>query len=274
MSDQIIITAISENTSMRHSLISQHGQSLHINYFGNQYLFDVAEVYEGLSYNMNQLGIDLASLKGIILSHNHLDHTGSLPKLIPQLSTQILYQPPDMKTIKERGYKETYRFVNGKQYSLEEAIQSISKYPNAVIIEKEQEIEKGLFTTGPLLAEVQEQSLVMNIPEKGLIILVGCSHPTLPAIIDKAKLITGIDKIYGLVGGFHYKDNNDQQNEAVVRFLQSVNPEFIVPSHCTGYKAIAQLQKVMGEKVKVSPTGQFGTGNSVQLLPVLTFNLK
>lgn len=273
MDNQITITAVSENTSMRHSFLSQHGQSLHINYSGNQYLFDVAEIYEGLTYNLRQLGFELSELKSIIISHNHLDHSGSLPKLLPHLTTQTLYLPPDMAALEENGYKESYRFVNGKLHTPDEVIKNVTNFNNAVRIEKALELEEGLYSTGPLEGKVLEQSLIMAIPDKGLVVLVGCSHPTLPVIIEKAKLVAGIDKIYGLIGGFHYKDSTDEQIVEAVEFMKLVNPEFIVPSHCTGYKAIAQLQVALGEKIKVSPAGQFGTGNSIQLIPELQFNL-
>lgn len=274
MKNKIVITCVSENTSLNYSLLAQHGQSLHINYFGNQYLFDITEVYEGFVYNLKHLNIQLEEQKAIIISHRHLDHCGSLPKLLPHL-TQTLYLPDDMGNIEEKGlYNPDYREINGKQISLEEAISTILKYPKNIIISEAQEIDKGLFTTGSASLDkgIHEQSLVMDIPEKGIVIIVGCSHPTLPLIIKKAKRITRIEKVYGLIGGFHYKDMSDGEIARNVDYLATVNPNFIVPSHCTGYKAILALEQRFGNKLYVSDTGQFGTGNSIEILPELVCN--
>jgi metal-dependent hydrolase (beta-lactamase superfamily II) len=48
-----------------------------------------------------------------------------------------------------------------------------------------------MFTAGALKTNINvtEQSIVLNIPNKGLVIVVGCSHPTLPAIVEKAMQV-------------------------------------------------------------------------------------
>ncbi|SRR5258708_7780 len=270
--NKIKITCISENTSLHHSLLAQHGQSLHINYLGNQYLFDVGEIYEGFIYNFNQLGLNLNEIKSVIISHKDLDHCGTLPKLLSQLN-QSLYLPPDMNLLKENGYISTYRTVNSKSIPMEEIIRMILEYKKAIVVNHEMEIEKGLFITGSLGEGMKEQSLVIKLPDKGIVVIVACSHPTLPVIIEKAKQITGCDKVYGLIGGFHYKGLDMQKINENLDFLSEVNPDFIVPSHCTGYRAIRMLQDKLGEKVHVSGTGQFGTGNDIEILPELVFHL-
>ena len=91
----ISILTVLENTSLRHNLLALHGQSLLLNYFGNQYLFDVGEIFIGLKYNLKMMGIKIDRLKGVILSHKHPDHAGALPELIELLSNQKVYILPD-----------------------------------------------------------------------------------------------------------------------------------------------------------------------------------
>lgn len=140
------------------------------------------------------------------------------------------------------------------------------------IVKKPILLEKGLWLTGPL-GEDQEQSMVIDLEKQGLVILVGCSHPTLPVIVKKAQEITQNKKIFGIIGGFHFKGLTENQINFYTSYLQELNPEFIAPSHCTGYKGILILKKTLVEKVKLSSTGSLGVGNSIEIYPQLKFNL-
>lgn len=262
------ITCVSENTVTKHSLLASHGQSMLIAIDDKKYLFDTGEIYEGLLYNLENLDIDLNSIDSVILSHNHLDHSGALFKLMTDMTHQKLLLPPDMITLEEHKYNTRYR-----TQETDSAIQELLHYSNALVVTESMKLDEDFYTTGPLNGSVKEQSLVMNIADKGLVLLVACSHPTLPVIVEKARQVTKIDQIYGIIGGLHYKNSNTEEIEKHITYIQSLNVEFIVPSHCTGYKAIEHVQSVLGEKVHVSFTGQFGTGNSLTILPELTFSI-
>ena len=124
-----------------------------------------------------------------------------------------------MQQIKEAGYNPSYRTENR-----EIAIQKLISYKNTTIITNGKQLDENLYTTGCLESSDKEwpdkeQSIVLSIPNKGLVVLVGCSHPTISVIVDHAKEVTGVEKIYGIIGG------------------------------------------------------QFGSGNSVTILPDLNFNL-
>ncbi|MDE2026262.1 MAG: MBL fold metallo-hydrolase [Patescibacteria group bacterium] len=282
MNNKLVVTCVSENTSLHHSLLAQHGQSLHINYFGSEYLFDTGEIYEGFVYNLEHLQISLENIRAIIMSHSHLDHFGALPKLIGRLGNQKLYLPTDLEYLlvneEKMHYSKNYRVIEGKELSGKAMIQSVKNYQHALYIDKVTELVPGIFTTGllPIKEEYKEHSLIIKIPGKGLVILVACAHPGIPAIIEKAREIGNDEKIYGIIGGLHYKGLDQEKVIDNIAYLKSLNLSFVIPSHCTGYKAIRVMQDKLGEIVKVSGTGQFGTGNSVQILPdlVLNFSVK
>jgi len=118
----------------------------------------------------------------------------------------------------------------------------------------------------------QEQSVIIDLKKQGLVILVGCSHPTLPVIVKKAVEITQNKKIFGIIGGFHFKGLTTAQLNSYTLFLKKINPGFVAPCHCTGYKGILALKKTLGEKVKLSSTGSLGVGNSIEIYPQLKFN--
>jgi len=174
-----------------------------------------------------------------------------------------------MLSIDESLYNTRYRTENQKT-----AIQKLLDYENTTIVNKAIQIDKNIYTTGPLKSPAKEQSIVLDIPNKGLVVLVGCSHPTLPVIIDKARQVAKNERIYGVIGGLHYTPLNDKELAENIQYIKSLNLDFIIPSHCTGYNATVMMQKVLGDKVHIAPIGgQFGVGNSVTILPKLEFNL-
>ncbi|MDE2026829.1 MAG: MBL fold metallo-hydrolase, partial [Patescibacteria group bacterium] len=231
---------------------------------------DTSQIYEGLVYNLENLHMQLEDIDTVIISHNHLDHSGALYKLIEHLTTQKLLVPPDMIHTDESLYNPRYRTEDQKT-----AIQRLLDYKNTLIVSEAMQIDKHVYTTGSLKAPAKEQSLVLDIPNKGLVVLVGCSHPTLPVIIDKARQVAKNSRIYGIIGGLHYAPLGEKELTENIRYIKSLNPDFIIPSHCTGYNAIVMMQKVLGEKVHVAPIGgQFGAGNSVTILPELEFDIR
>ncbi len=270
------ITCVSENTSsfLRSRFLATHGQSLLLEVDSKKYLFDVSAIYEGFTYNLNSLGLKLADIPTIILSHNHLDHSGALFKLVYEFTNQNLLLPPDMHKINEKGYDLSYR-----KEDKEKAIQKLIDYKNTTIITNGKKLDENVYTTGSLDSidkqwPDKEQSLVIPIEGKGLVILVGCSHPTIPVIVENAKKVTGVEKIYGIIGGLHYARMEKEELLKNIEYLKSLNLEFIVPSHCTGFNATILMKEILGEKVRYSSIGgQFGSGNSVEIFPNLKFNL-
>lgn len=117
---------------------------------------------------------------------------------------------------------------------------------------------------------MMEQSLVIDQKDLGLTVIVGCSHPTLEAIIKQAQHVTQNSKIRGIIGGMHYTDYSENEMIEHANNLIQYNLEFIIPGHCTTIKGADILTKVLGPIVLTSTTGTFGTGNSLQLSESIT----
>jgi 7,8-dihydropterin-6-yl-methyl-4-(beta-D-ribofuranosyl)aminobenzene 5'-phosphate synthase len=103
-----------------------------------------------------------------------------------------------------------------------------------------------------------DQALIPNVKEKGLIILTGCGHAGVVNTINYAKKLTGIEKIYAVLGGFHLPSDNGIYEEAIeptLRELQKANPDHIIPWHCTGWKAINRIIDLMPGKFIQSSVG-------------------
>ena len=94
----------------------------------------------------------------------------------------------------------------------------------------------------------EDQAIVMNVKDKGLIVLSGCAHSGIVNTVNYAKEFTGVDTIYAIIGGFHLARAKDDEIDETIDYIQSVRPRYIVPSHCTGLRAICQFAQEMPDE--------------------------
>ncbi|MHA1467770.1 MAG: MBL fold metallo-hydrolase [Promethearchaeota archaeon] len=80
-----------------------------------------------------------------------------------------------------------------------------------------------------------ETSIYINVKDKGLVVLTGCGHCGIVNTIKHGQKLTGIDKIYAVIGGFHEEWNPIELIEKKVKFFEELNPEIICGMHCTGF---------------------------------------
>jgi 7,8-dihydropterin-6-yl-methyl-4-(beta-D-ribofuranosyl)aminobenzene 5'-phosphate synthase len=82
----------------------------------------------------------------------------------------------------------------------------------------------------------EEIALYINIKDKGLVVITGCSHTGLINIIKHGQKLTGVDKIYALIGGFHKERDTPKNIEKIVQFIENLDPEITCGMHCTGFE--------------------------------------
>lgn len=81
-----------------------------------------------------------------------------------------------------------------------------------------------------------DQAIVANIRDKGLVIISGCAHAGVINTVNYAKTLTGVDKIFAIVGGFHLTGGGIYEDaiEPTIEELKKIDPNYLVPCHCTG----------------------------------------
>jgi len=158
-------------------------------------LFDTGTKGGLLLRNMEKLDIEPGSIDEVFISHAHFDHTGGLRDFLEMNKEVRVYAPSSFRT--PRGAKEVV--------SVKEPLQ----------------IHENMFSTGELSRI--EQSLVLK-REKGLVVVVGCSHPGVSSILEAASQF---GKVYALIGGLHGFRGFD--------LLEDL--ELVCPTHCTQYKS-------------------------------------
>jgi 7,8-dihydropterin-6-yl-methyl-4-(beta-D-ribofuranosyl)aminobenzene 5'-phosphate synthase len=251
---------------------AEHGFSMLIRIFNQDksesILFDTGGSPEAIIENAKRMGMSLSEVGCIVLSHGHYDHFGGLlsaVKAVGKVGLPIIVHEDmfrDRRTAYSDGTIRKYaEFPNKAQLNSAKVI--FTKQPFLIAdssvcvtgeIPRTTSFETGLmnhksFVNGswqpdPLIMD--DRAIVMNVKGKGLVILSGCAHAGIINTINYAKQISGVEKVYAVMGGFHLagKDFEDKI-ESTIKELACINPELIVPSHCTGWRAMFAISQAL-----------------------------
>ena len=242
-------------------------------------LFDSGVSRKGILYNLDAMQINPSDIQAIILSHGHADHAMGLPGLVDRLGSQhlpLVLHPDaylERKLVLPNG---TELFLNPPKRSdfrrenieLIEQISPSMLIDNMVLVSGEvartTEFEKGFpihqakrhdhWEPDPLVHD--DQCAVMNVKDKGLVICTGCGHSGIINIIRHARALTGVQKIYAIVGGFHLTGGFFEPIiPATIAALKDINPRYVMPGHCTGWSATHQIARAMPEAFIANSVG-------------------
>ncbi|MGH9217158.1 MAG: MBL fold metallo-hydrolase, partial [Acidimicrobiales bacterium] len=104
----------------------------------------------------------------------------------------------------------------------------------------------GRWEPDPLILD--DQALVVHVRGRGLVVLTGCGHAGAVNIARHAMRLTGVDRLHGLLGGFHLTGPGFEPIiEPTVDALSDLAPDVIVPAHCTGWRARHRLGAALPE---------------------------
>ncbi|MHA1209133.1 MAG: MBL fold metallo-hydrolase [Candidatus Freyarchaeota archaeon] len=101
-----------------------------------------------------------------------------------------------------------------------------------------------------------EISIFINVKNKGLVILTGCGHTGIINTVKMAQKLSGISKVYTLIGGYHMNWASKERIDRTIKFLKELNPEILCAMHCSGFNFTARL---MNEIPESSVLGIVGT---------------
>ena len=247
------------------------GYSALVEYGGKRILFDTGGNLDDFTFNANALGVDLARLDFVVLTHRHGDHTSGLHQVLKVNPSVRIYTPAEaayfdtptppalINLIKRRveAAPEDMHYYDGKY---PERIASGSPWPGAKFtqIRTPTEVAPGfwLFPTQsdtPGTREMNEVSMAIKTPQ-GLALMVGCSHPGIEKILDAASKIDS--RIYTVFGGFHLVDLADAEvSSMVTRFRDKWKLERAAAGHCTGEFAFSEFNRIFGPKLDRAGVG-------------------
>lgn len=110
---------------------------------------------------------------------------------------------------------------------------------------------------GELVADTfqGEHATAFNVRDRGLVVITSCGHAGVINSVRQVQKATGIDKVHAIVGGFHLAPAPDEIVAKTVAEFKVINPDYIVPGHCTGLNTIFAVQREMPAKLVMPSTG-------------------
>jgi len=67
--------------------------------------------------------------------------------------------------------------------------------------------------------------------------------------------VSGVTRVHAIVGGFHLAPQPPEYQQATVNMLKEINPDYVIPMHCSGEAFYPMVTQAMPGKVLWSSTG-------------------
>ena len=245
---------VDNNTYIDRYYVGEPALSFYIEVDGKKILFDTG-YSDVFIKNAALMGIDLSALDAVVISHSHVDHTGGLGPLSEAFDTRSLplYANPDSFTPRKSGSENTGALISETElrelFDVRFSEEPVYITPHLLYmgaVPRRFDFEAPVMT-GERLVDGgyvpdydMDDSALVYIGEDGLFVITGCSHAGICNMTEYARELTGIDKIAGIIGGFHLF-NVDERLERTIDYLESCNIPSLNPCHCVSLHARAEM---------------------------------
>ncbi len=264
-----------KDMQLKNSILAEHGFSalvtVHADGKASSLLFDFGFSEDGAARNAEMLGANIGSVKAMVLSHGHSDHTGGFrqfsslivgdrggiefvchpgvfmkPRYLKFGEEFKVYFPEFTKdTIRTEGF--TLRETADPCLLLGSQVMFLGEIPRLTDFEKGFPIAHRLEEGKEKWDSIEDDSgIAINVKDRGLVILTGCAHAGIINTVRHAMTSSGVDKVCAVVGGFHLSGPFFEPIiERTTGELKAIDPLYVVPTHCTGRKAVLHTEREM-----------------------------
>ncbi len=254
------------STMLADSGIGEWGFAALVEADGHRILFDTGARPDTVLKNARELGIDLAGVRDVVLSHNHGDHTGGLVTLRREHAKSnpdalsrawvgrgiFLPRVPAPPTGGMAAVKAAYEADGGRFIELDEP----------------REMFPGVWLTGPVprvnpernwsgtgRIQTDQGTVEDNLPEdqalvfdtdRGLVVLFGCGHAGVVNTLTYARKAVREAPVYAVLGGLHLFEKDDAALDWTADRLRPLGVANLLGAHCTGLEAVYHLRARLG----------------------------
>ncbi len=253
------------------TFLAEHGLSLLVSVWQGEekhtILFDTGYSKVGVLHNLAQLGLNIEDIEVIVLSHGHMDHTGSLNAILDKIpgTIPLVLHPGAFVypryTRQPNGSKNIWPQTLTRDALAQKNVKIVeSKTPTLIAdgmimvtgeVERTTSFEKGMPNAlveknGDIVQDpiMDDQAIVMKLNGKGLVVISGCAHAGIVNTLAFAQKTIGEQGIHAVLGGFHLSGPFFEKiHDETIQGIKKMDPDVIMPMHCTGLKAINRFQK-------------------------------
>jgi 7,8-dihydropterin-6-yl-methyl-4-(beta-D-ribofuranosyl)aminobenzene 5'-phosphate synthase len=261
-------------------LLAEHGLSCLLKVYSNSdehwVLMDVGISPTCFLHNATQLGVDLAKIESVVLSHGHFDHFGGLMAFLGKAKKGItLVVHPDVFLERQINFPMGAQQMPGLDEmalkatgaTLCEAREASTLASGHVLVtgevERVTDFEKGFpwaeaKVNGRWVVDPfhDDQGVAVKVKGKGMVVIGGCSHSGIINIVKYAQKLARTEKVHAVMGGFHLGGKLfEPVIEPTIEEMKKIGPDIVVPMHCTGWKAINQFALEMPEQFRLNSVG-------------------
>lgn len=272
--------------------LSMHAQS-HRGGEERNVLVDFGYTPEVLLNNMSILDIDPSTFDALVLSHGHYDHFGGMVGFLAANKDRLKRKTPfyvggedafcirrhavgqfgaldrraiadaDLLLMMSEGpaVVADHAFTTGRigQTSFEQPLRATSEiigifdgmgcFPEKMPAAK----NTGTYIPDDFDHEIGTAYLVKG---KGLVVLTSCSHRGVINTVKQAQEASGVDKVHAVIGGFHIVPPlDDDYIRRTVEAFKEIDPDILIPAHCSGDRFYDLARDALGDKVVHSAVG-------------------
>ena len=262
-------------------------------------MLDFGYTPEALLNNFELVGADPSKIEALIVSHGHFDHFGGLIGFLDKhrgvLPADLtLYAGGEdnfcHRYIGAPGQLTDFGALDRRELAARQVKTVLAENPAVVGHAfttgkiKRAGIEKVLPNTrvefamkdglgcnashyapaellGKVVADehIHEHATCFNLKDRGIVVISSCGHVGIVNSARQAQEVSGVQKVHALVGGFHLGPAPADYLRQVVAEIKKLDPDVIVPMHCSGDNFIREVREQMPEKLLVPTTGSLLT---------------
>ena len=266
------IISLMDDVCSSENLKYEHGFSLYLEIDGQKYLVDTGQSSKFI-FNAKKLGVDIADIDAVFISHNHYDHTDGLPAFFKENRKAKVYikndakfdfyATPVMKVSMKSGIYRNNRhrfFTIDKDYHLGNIhlLTDTVGDPEFFCQDKRLLMKKGK----SFYPDEFNHELFIAIEMKDKVHVISpCSHRGIVNILKTVK--NTFNKEIGMVyAGLHMSASGGKKMNCKPEYfdnvcdeLNCIGFEMLYTCHCTGLCAYDALKDRFKERVAYAETG-------------------